>query len=372
MISTVILKPTLHCNADCTYCSAPPDGNPRWTFNEFRLIFDKLAPHLDGRAFLIWHGGEPMIMGPDFYHQCFEYARSIKPGIRFSMQSNFLLYSPAWRSVFSDVMQGSVSTSYDPEIKERTLKGSAIAYANRFEQKLEMVLRDGFHPLVLGTYSEETIHLAQSMYRRAIRPESPFSIRVNYRFPIGRSLNAGESIRPESYGKALVDLYDQWIRDKPQMVITPLDKMLEAVLGTGKCCPWTKDCGGRFLSIGPNGDVFNCADFADTGEEKFRFGNIFQHSMAELLSSKPIRQIRRRSVSVPDDCMTCEHFSACQGGCARDSYLFNGDIYGKFHYCASWKMVFSRIKESIDSGEADHLINFLSEISISKVAASCS
>lgn len=43
-------------------------------------------------------------------------------------------------------------------------------------------------------------------------------------------------------------------------------------------------------------------------------------------------------------------------GCARDSALYNNGLYGKFHYCQTWKMVFSRIKESILLGQADNII----------------
>ena len=37
----------------------------------------------------------------------------------------------------------------------------------------------------------------------------------------------------------------------------------------------------------------------------------------------------------------------------RDSALFGRGIYGKFFYCESWQEAFSRIKESILTGEAD-------------------
>ena len=40
----------------------------------------------------------------------------------------------------------------------------------------------------------------------------------------------------------------------------------------------------------------------------------------------------------------------------RDSVLFNRGLYGKFYYCESWQEIFSRVKESILSGEADSLL----------------
>jgi hypothetical protein len=40
----------------------------------------------------------------------------------------------------------------------------------------------------------------------------------------------------------------------------------------------------------------------------------------------------------------------------RDSVLYGKGLGGKFHYCASWMMVFDRIKRSVASGEADAAI----------------
>ncbi|MEM6903272.1 MAG: radical SAM protein, partial [Pseudomonadota bacterium] len=92
MISTVIAKPTKVCNAACTYCSAPPDGVPKWSIDDFKRYFDRLAPHLTDQAYIIWHGGEPMLLGAEFYEQAGEYARHQHPNVNFSIQTNLLSY----------------------------------------------------------------------------------------------------------------------------------------------------------------------------------------------------------------------------------------------------------------------------------------
>ena len=64
-------------------------------------------------------------------------------------------------------------------------------------------------------------------------------------------------------------------------------------------------------------------------------------------------KVSARKYKVPDSCKSCVHFEECEGGCMRDSALYGRGIYGKFHYCESWQEVFSRVKESIITGEAD-------------------
>ncbi|WP_211206935.1 radical SAM protein [Thiobacillus denitrificans] len=354
MLSTVILKPTKFCNADCAYCSAPPDGHGRWSFDTFKRLMDNLAPHLTERAMLLWHGGEPMLMGPDFYWKAYEYASSLKPEIHFAMQTNILLYDSArWRSVFADIMAGAISTSFDPDGKRRTLKGSAEAYNARFWRKLDEVLGDGFEPLVIGTYDEASAPLAMQMYETSLSyGDRAFDLRVNYAYPAGRSAGTGAAITPEAYADTLLGLYERWMADAPGILITPLDQMLRKVLGEEiSRCPWTKSCGGRFLSVEPNGDAYNCGEFSDMGEG-YRFGNAFTQPVQELLASVPARIIRRRAYSLPTDCQSCRHYHECEGGCSRDSALYGSGVLGKYYYCASWKRVFDRIKESVRTGEA--------------------
>lgn len=367
MISTVIAKPTKLCNADCQYCSTPPDGSQKWTLDDFKRYFDAVAPRLTGQAVWLWHGGEPMLMGPEFYHRAYEHAVSVHPQIRFSMQSNILAYSTArWKETLETVFKRSLSTSYDPDELNRTVKGSPERFHKVFFQKLEMMINDGFRPSVIGTYDESSARLGVELYERSkAQGERAFSLRFNYRYPVGRVYGEGEAISPKAYGEMLLEVYNRWIQDNPPFMITPLDEMLGKVLGTeGSRCPWTNSCGGRFLSIDPDGSAYNCAEFGSLGAslreeglaDPYAYGNLNEHTVDQLLASPAAMDMRRRRVNTPASCKSCRHFEQCEGGCARDSALYGRGMGGKFYYCESWIMVFDRIKESVMTGEADAVI----------------
>lgn len=370
-IYVVVAKPTRFCNADCSYCSSPPlteesikNGEPFWTFEQFKKYFDKVYPMMVEGSYWIWHGGEPMLMGPEFYMQTFEYAeeqmKKHNKRIFFSMQSNLLAYNEKWREVFEVVFGGSLSSSFDPDEYNRTVKGNPETYARLFKRALNQILEDGFRPMVIGVYSEETADLMHKMYDWSLSlGDKGFPLRFNYCHPSGRFEGGGEAIKPETYGNKLIEIYNRWIKDAPEFTITPLDQMLKKSLdidGEGHC-PWTRKCGGRFVEIEPNGDVYNCSDFADIGQQ-YCFGSLDDDTktLQDLLMTTPALKIKRRSVQLPMSCQTCEHFNDCEGGCMRDSVLYNHGLYGKFHYCHSWKMVFTRIKESILTGEANKVL----------------
>lgn len=367
-IYVVIAKPTRVCNADCSYCSSPPlsemgaDWEPEWSFEKFKKYFDKVYPYMGDGSYWIWHGGEPMLMKPEFYLKAHEYVQEkIKQygrRVYFSMQTNLLGYSSKWKKVFEEVFCGSISTSFDPDEMQRTIKGNPETYSKVFKRSYEKVLNDGFRPMIIGVYDEEKAPLMHKMYDWSLSMgDKAFPLRFNYCHPTGRFESGGEVIKPETYGKSLIEIYNRWIKDNPNFVVTPLDQMFKKVIGIDGegHCPWTRQCGGRFIGIEPNGDVYNCTDFADMGKE-FCFGNLEVQEMVEILASKPAAHIKRRAVQVPLSCKECEHFNECEGGCARDAALYEHGLYGKFHYCKSWKMVFARIKESIINDEADELI----------------
>ena len=243
MYSVIILKPTKECNADCSYCSSPPTDQFKWTPEIFRSFMENMSSSLEEDATIIWHGGEPMLMGPEFFEAVFDIAKEFKPKIRFSLQSNLLLYKSArWKSVFENIFQGSVSTSYDPDEENRTIKGNAAKYTKTFWAKLQEIHEDGFNPLVIGTYTNESIHLVHELYDYCLsNPENSFSFRVNYRYPAGRLEGSAPPIDPKVYGDELIKLYNRWIVDCPNFLITPLDQMLKKILSPNiSTCPWTK------------------------------------------------------------------------------------------------------------------------------------
>lgn len=364
MIHTVIAKPTKQCNADCSFCSAPPDvnGAGKWTMDDFKFYFDRLSPHLSRGAYIIWHGGEPMLLGPKWYEQARQYAdKQGREDIKFSIQTNLLAYKrEVWEDTFKYIMGGRVSTSYEPDESDRTLRGSPSRYNQIFMAKLNEALDDGLRPMVIGTYTEFTAPLAMKVYDKSLSMGDgrSFDVRVNYRYPAGRARSMGRIIEPETYGNTLLEMYERWMTEAPDFRITPLDQMLEKSIGvrSEQQCPWTNSCGGGFLGLEPNGDVYNCADFADLDDEQYRFGNLRETDLPTCLKTKAAKDIRRRRVDLPQDCLSCPHFSECRGGCARDAVLYGKDLNGKFEYCLSWKMIFGRIKESIMSGEADKLL----------------
>lgn len=351
-IGTVIAKPTRACNADCSYCCAPAYDNDKWGFEKFKHFFDKMEPHMVQGATWLWHGGEPMLMSPSFYTKAKEYADSKgRKDIAWSMQSNILLYkSSKWKRVFQEVFEGRISTSYEPDEVHRTVKGCPKKYGERFKIAAKAMLDDGFDLFIIGVFDDNNIDSANELYNFAKKNDGRVAIRINYKVPVGRA-KADEIVsllNPKTYGEKLVELEKLREKEQSNVSIIPNDILLEKLRGgIDEICPWTNNCAGRIISIEPNGDVYNCDNYAEIGDKNLSFGNLNYNETSEIFSSKAFSQALSRSYTTHDDCLSCDYFYACRGGCSRDSYLFTGDTNGKFPYCYSWKLIFNELSRKI-------------------------
>ena len=74
-MATVIFKPTEACNSRCIYCEVVKKtrGPKRMTFKTLELFFRRVNEFLLERPQeemeIIWHGGEPLILGPGYFER---------------------------------------------------------------------------------------------------------------------------------------------------------------------------------------------------------------------------------------------------------------------------------------------------------------
>ncbi len=127
----VLTKPTgAICNLDCTYCfflskeSLYPGSPFRMADDLLELYVRQVIESQDADFVTIaWQGGEPTLMGLDFFRRAMELVeRYRRPGmaIEHSIQTNGTLLTPEWAAFFRD-HQVLVGLSMDgpPDIHDR-------------------------------------------------------------------------------------------------------------------------------------------------------------------------------------------------------------------------------------------------------------
>ena len=103
----VILQPTPFCNIDCTYCYLPQrSSKARMSLATLRQIYEAVftSTRLRDPLTFLWHAGEPLTVGYQFYAEAFALAAAInQPHQRayvHNIQTNATLIDERWVELF--------------------------------------------------------------------------------------------------------------------------------------------------------------------------------------------------------------------------------------------------------------------------------
>lgn len=92
----IMLIPTLGCPSKCSYCWSSEEGSPIMSIETINEVVAWLKNFRNDRVTFIFHGGEPLLAGADFYRLALpllsEGISHLKP--EFALQSNLWRLTP--------------------------------------------------------------------------------------------------------------------------------------------------------------------------------------------------------------------------------------------------------------------------------------
>jgi uncharacterized protein len=129
---------------------------------------------------------------------------------------------------------------------------------------------------------------------------------------------------PEDAAVLMVNLFDHYIENIHRVKIPTFDSMARGLSAqSGGLCTFG-DCLGKYLTIGPGGEIYSCNRFAHHPE--WQIGSVFENPSPEQLAATPVWQkLRRREETVREDCGDCAHFDYCKGGCPYNAVTSGTD-----------------------------------------------
>lgn len=358
-MTTVIFKPTDGCNARCLYCSAAHPGaarrvSPAVLREAFRLFADWEARFGRGRLAFIWHGGEPLLMPPEFWEEVLEaQAETIATrgvAVENRIQSNLTLLTeerlPALARLLGE--RGVVGTSADPLAGIRELKGARDGlYAERWEEALRLLRSSGIRYGVLCVVHRRSLTDLARTYRffRERHPEA--GLRFNPLYREGRaeeeSVWTELGITAEEWGEALIALHEEWVRDGRPDEVQPFGPWWRwhAEGRWGLSCECSGRCVDGHFGVDPDGGVYLCGRSSDAGA--FRFGTAGALSAEDLQRHPARRALRNRTAYLRlTHCRECAYWTYCHGGCANDALLAHGTPFAPTSFCPGLRRFFER------------------------------
>ena len=394
----VLAKPTgAVCNLDCTYCFflskelLYPGSGFRMAGDLLELYLSQLIEAHAGAPEVVvaWQGGEPTMMGLDFFRRAVRLADGMRrPGQRIAhtMQTNGTLLDDEWGEFLA--AQGflvglSVDGPRDIHDAYRVDKGGKGSF-DRVMRGLGVLRRHGVDWNALGTVHAANQDRGLETYR-FLRDECgarfmqfiPIVERTTPDLlpvandgwgdkPADRPFYAQRgdvvterSVSPGGYGRFLIDVFEDWVRrDIGEVYVQMFDVALANWYGEQPgLCVHSETC-GLALALEHTGDLYSCDHYVEPG---YRLGNIRDKKMLDLIATPRQAEFgRAKRDTLPRYCRECDVRFACHGGCPKDRFATTPDGEPGLHYlCPSYQAFFRHIRpvmaemcELLDAGRA--------------------
>lgn len=315
-------------------------------FDKFLLSWMKILPN-NGEFEIIWHGGEPLLRGIDFYKQVVEITfkhSDNKRNFSHCLQTNGTLINEGWAKFFKE-NNFKVGLSIDGPLESHNFyrkdKNDKIILKKIKDNVLILQEHSVSFGQVVVVHSgnvdcpQEIFDFSKKLGVTKIQISPCFEIEENKALPF--------SIHPEQFGIFICKLYDIWLKeDNPKISIGYIDDIVESFLGYDCFNCLLSDRCNNFLVIDWDGNVKPCEELFGN---KIIFGNINEKSIEEITASSLYSNFYSRiSQRRKDVCGNCGWFEICKGGCPHHWPSFHA---GKTVLCEANKIIFGHIGESI-------------------------
>lgn len=332
-LTSVLIKPAgPDCNLQCTYCfylekdSLFPETKTHRMSPEIQEEMIRQVMQQSGRTVSIaWQGGEPALMGLDFYKRAIEleikYGHGKEVGNGF--QTNGTLLDREWAKFFKKY-DWLVGLSLDgPEHihdRYRVNKGLQKTWSI-VEEKAKMLLEEDVAVNAMCCITDYSADYAEELYNyyKGLGLTWMQFIPIVEPDPNDPTKAASFSLTAEKYGKFLVKLFDLWMADFVDGVPTTSVRHFESVFHSyvgleSPECTMMKEC-GPYVVVEHNGNIYSCDFFV---EPRHRLGNLRNDKIINMLNSKKQDDFGKAKTLLPRKCRFCPWLSKCFGGCTKD------------------------------------------------------
>ena len=359
------------CNLRCSYCFYLEKENlyprnERWrmseeTLEEYVRQYIEAQPEIVEEIDFAFQGGEPTLMGLDFFRRVVQLQTKHAPdGMRVhnSLQTNGVLLDDTWCEFLRehDFLVGlSIDGPADLHDKHRRDKAGRGTF-DRVTRAMRCLARHGVQFNALTCVNRHNADHPRRVYGFLRDSGVTFMqfIPIVERLPgvrlqrdpgqvAAESLVSRASVLPEQFGRFLIGVFDQWIgNDVGRIFVRDFDQALAAWVGAGpSLCVYTGQC-GRATAIEHNGDLYSCDHFVD---DRHKLGNIHEAPIGELANlASQERFGRDKSATLPECCRNCRFLFACHGACPKDRFIRTPDGRPGLNYlCEGLKMFFAHV-----------------------------
>jgi len=372
------------CNLDCTYCFYLEKSKLFGDQHSPRIADDVLesfiqqyiaahrgAPELN----FAWQGGEPTLMGAEFFRKVVALQKKYANGLRITnaFQTNATLLNDEWCAFLAanEFLVGvsidgprEMHDAYRLDKRGQSTFDAVCAAVARLRKHgaqfntLTVVNRvNSQHPLKVYRFLKElgsTFHQFIPIVERVANPQAaqlglPLATPPGLSAPGEQAAVTDWSVRAEDYGRFLIAIFDEWVRhDVGRIFVQLFDATLAAWVGHGSTlCIYAEECGNALI-LEHNGDIYACDHFV---YPHYKLGNLRDQPLTAMTWSAQQQKFGcDKKTLLPRYCRACEFLFACNGECPKHRFLHTpAGEPGLSYLCTGLKRFFAHVAPKMDA-----------------------
>jgi uncharacterized protein len=353
----LIIKSTRRCNLRCSYCH---DWRSKGTVISFEVLANLIAKALQPGKYrlvnFIWHGGEPLLLGLDFFRKALSIQQAFLRDNQYvtnSIQTNGTLLTAEWCEFFKR-NKFNVGISVDGPEELHNLNRSYASGLGSYPDVVRSIrlLEQFALPFgVLLVLNDNTRKLsAPQIFDFVVRdlkvkcfsflPAVPDNMPD---VPTGER-PATDYFPMADYEDFMIALFDHWYAlDDPDIRVRELDGIVRSILrGNPQVCTLAGHCLGGNYHIEAGGDVYHCDKYL--GDSNYHLGNILVDDFVQILQSEKFLALSAHEDASLEKLAACEFFDICNGGCPHDRYIARRYLPSYTGACCGQSRLIAHIK----------------------------
>ena len=378
------------CNLDCRYCyylekeSLYPATGP--THMDEALLEAYILQHMEaageGEIRFSWHGGEPTLLGVDYFRTIVALQKKhAPPGRRVfnALVTNGTLLDEEWCHFLADegfAVGLSLDGPADLHDAYRVSKGNKPTH-HLVMRGFELFRRHRIPCDILCVVNDRNVRHARRVYRffkqigatyvgflpvvERAGSHGPFEPKGD--LPAGTGsrgpptggerghlprIVTRETVPARAYGSFLITIFDEWVRnDIGRIMVQIFDEAARPLRGLEhSLCVYRERCGDVPV-LEHDGSLYSCDHFVDPAH---LLGNIRETPLANLLASPAQRRFGDDKWDrLPRYCTECQVRAMCNGGCPKDRFLRTLDGEEGLNYlCRGLKAFFTHARPTLE------------------------
>ena len=314
---TAYLKPSDYCNVGCDHCYLPLSVRANKARMSSEILDHAIATIRDmverqraPFALVVWHGGEPLALPPEYLRDACARVRERMPEAIQTVQTSLVPYRSAWAPVIEEFMGGHIGSSID--FSQRKIRGAVSRYHDMWLEKVAMARGDGFTvtPGMVPSRGE----IGRGAEIAAWMEAHDFD---QWNIDRYSSFEGDDEMRPlnREHSDFLTEVFDAVMsrfEAGRTVKVNTVQSALSGVLLDQPGDRWGGSCSRDFIVVNPDGSTSACPD-------KISFENYADISGGyDAFSASSVRKdwIRMHLAGHRNaHCGSCRFRSFCRSGC---------------------------------------------------------